>query len=92
MNDKKWILGFVNRPYKLQRCDTYDKRHLLVPGDLIEYVRGPFSHWAVYLGYNQIAHLPGPSNIFANFQVGNFSQLLTSLLHIDRSFKQFVEY
>jgi cell wall-associated NlpC family hydrolase len=42
------------------------------PGDLIEYVRGPFSHWAVYLGYNQIAHLPGPSNLFANFQVRNF--------------------
>jgi hypothetical protein len=73
MNKNNWILGFVNRPYKLQRCDTYDKRHLLVPGDLIEYVRGPFSHWAVYLGYNQIAHLPGPSNIFANFQVGKLS-------------------
>jgi len=72
MTDNNWILGFVNRPYKLQRCDTYDKRHLPVPGDLIEYVRGPFSHWAVYLGYNQIAHLPGPSNLFANFQVGNF--------------------
>ncbi|CAF0919384.1 unnamed protein product [Rotaria sp. Silwood1] len=59
----------VNRPYKLQRCDTDDKRHLLVSGDLIEYVRGPFSHWAVYLGNNQIAHLPGPSNVFANFQI-----------------------
>jgi cell wall-associated NlpC family hydrolase len=71
MIDKNWTLGFVNRPYKLQRCDTFDKRHLLMPGDLIEYVRGPFSHWAVYLGSNQIVHLPGPSNIFANFQVGN---------------------
>ena len=61
--------NFSNRAYKLQRCDTYDKHHLLMPGDLIEYVRGPFSHWAVYLGNNQIVHLPGPSNLFANFQV-----------------------
>jgi hypothetical protein len=72
MNNNNWMLGFASRPYKLQRCDTYDKRHLLVPGDLIEYVRGPFSHWAVYLGHDQIAHLPGPSNLLANFQVGNF--------------------
>jgi hypothetical protein len=92
MNDNNWILGFVNRPYKLQRCDTYDKRYLPVPGDLIGYVRGPFPHWAVYLGYNRIAHLPGLSNLFANFQVGKFSSYLTDLLCIDRSVKQFGEY
>ena len=69
MIDRNWILGFVNRPYKLQRCDASDQHHLLMPGDLIEYIRGPFSHWAVYLGSDQIAHLPGPSNVFANFQV-----------------------
>lgn len=65
----KFISGFVNRPYKLQRCDREDQRRFLMPGDLIEYVRGPFSHWAVYLGDDRIAHLPGPSNLFANFQV-----------------------
>ena len=65
----KFISSFVNRPYKLQRCDREDQRRFLMPGDLIEYVRGPFSHWAVYLGHDRIAHLPGPSNLLANFQV-----------------------
>ena len=71
MIDQDLIFGIVTRFYKLQRCDAQHRRHLLVPGDLIEYVRGAFSHWAVYLGNNQIVHLPGPSNIFANFQVGS---------------------
>ena len=75
MIDKDLIFGIVTRFYKLQRCDAQHQRHLLVPGDLIEYVRGAFSHWAVYLGNNQIVHLPGPSNIFANFQVSRSSPI-----------------
>ena len=69
MNDHACVLGLVNRLYKLQRCDRLDQQHLIAPGDLIEYIRGPFSHWAVYLGDHRIAHLPGPSNLLANFQV-----------------------
>lgn len=89
MFDKTWILHFLHRSYKLQRCDRDNERHFLMPGDLIEYVRGPFSHWAVYLGANQIAHLPGPSNLFANFQVAYFALSLSSrsLYTKTRSFK-----
>ena len=62
------FVGVVNGLYKLHRCDGGDEHNLLKPGDLIEYIRGPFSHWAIYLGHRKVAHLPGPSNIFANFQ------------------------
>ena len=79
MNDHGSILGLVNRLYKLQRCDRLDQQHLIAPGDLIEYIRGPFSHWAVYLGHDRIAHLPGPSNLFANFQVKDTSHDATRL-------------
>lgn len=87
MFDKTWILHFLHRSYKLQRCDRENERHFLMPGDLIEYVRGPFSHWAVYLGSNQIAHLPGPSNLFANFQVAYFSFFSMYMYTKNRSFK-----
>ena len=88
MSGAKFISGFVNRPYKLQRCDRDDQRRFLVPGDLIEYVRGPFSHWAVYLGHERIAHLPGPSNLFANFQVRHREQGAVAIKSVSRSVKR----
>uniref|UniRef100_A0A3Q0TFN5 Retinoic acid receptor responder 3 n=1 Tax=Amphilophus citrinellus TaxID=61819 RepID=A0A3Q0TFN5_AMPCI len=42
------------------------------PGDLIEISRGMYTHWAVYIGGNEVVHLLPPSG-----ELGNFGELLT---------------
>ncbi|KAM4624974.1 phospholipase A and acyltransferase 4-like isoform 2-T2 [Polymixia lowei] len=34
------------------------------PGDLIEISRGPYQHWAVYIGGNEVIHMIPPSDDF----------------------------
>ena len=36
---------------------------ILAPGDLVEYKRKLYSHWAVYVGKNKIVHLNGDVNL-----------------------------
>ncbi|WAR04921.1 PLAT3-like protein, partial [Mya arenaria] len=45
----------------------------LHPGDLVEFDRGMYSHWAVYKGKGRIIHLAGDENdgLNANLNSGN---------------------
>uniref|UniRef100_UPI003AAACE06 phospholipase A and acyltransferase 4-like n=1 Tax=Centroberyx gerrardi TaxID=166262 RepID=UPI003AAACE06 len=49
------------------------------PGDLIEIFRGPYQHWAVYIGGNEVIHMIPPSE-----ESGVFSSLV-SVLDGDRA-------
>lgn len=42
----------------------------LEEGDLVEFNRGPYSHWGVYIGNEEIVHLSGDENDGINGQVG----------------------
>lgn len=41
----------------------------LKPGDLIEYKRNLYSHWAVYIGNDKIVHLYGEKESASNFSI-----------------------
>ncbi|XP_060586985.1 phospholipase A and acyltransferase 3-like, partial [Ruditapes philippinarum] len=41
----------------------------LEAGDLVEFKRGVYSHWAVYIGNEQVIHLTGDGSVFS----GNIS-------------------
>ncbi|WAR04919.1 PLAT3-like protein, partial [Mya arenaria] len=45
----------------------------LQPGDLVEFDRGMYSHWAVYKGKGRVIHLAGDENygLNANLNSGN---------------------
>ncbi|XP_030575023.1 phospholipase A and acyltransferase 4-like [Archocentrus centrarchus] len=45
------------------------------PGDLIEISRGMYTHWAVYIGGNEVVHLLPPTH--PGGELGNFGELLT---------------
>lgn len=53
--------------------DVRDHNETLIsyiePGDLIEFPRGPYSHWAVYIGNEEVVHLSGDDNDGINGQV-----------------------
>ncbi|GFN81779.1 hras-like suppressor 3 [Plakobranchus ocellatus] len=41
----------------------------LEPGDLVKFPRGPYSHWAVYLGNEEVVHLAGVDNDGINAKI-----------------------
>ncbi|XP_076472373.1 phospholipase A and acyltransferase 3-like [Babylonia areolata] len=47
---------------------------VLEPGDLIEFPRGMYSHWAVYIGNEEVVHLSGDENdgINAGMEASHF--------------------
>ncbi|XP_029900637.1 phospholipase A and acyltransferase 4-like [Myripristis murdjan] len=47
------------------------------PGDLIEIFRGPYEHWAVYIGGNEVVHMIPPS------EDSGFLSSLVSVLESD---------
>ncbi|XP_071381858.1 phospholipase A and acyltransferase 4-like isoform X2 [Centroberyx affinis] len=49
------------------------------PGDLIEIFRGPYQHWAVYIGGNEVIHMIPPS------EESDFFSSLVSVLDSSRA-------